>query len=485
MKRRVISSILAVAVLASLLVGCGSSNKESSAEQPKEETTQTETAEETEPEAPAEPEPVTISIGGWPAEESSYYDLYAGYEATLKELYPYITIEKDEYQYSVDSFLPKAASGQLPNLYVTHFTEIDKIISAGYAEDITDTLDRNGVTDTINPDLLAQVEEDGRYYGIPYNVYSMCMLYNVELFKAAGLVDEEGIPVFPTTWDEVAQSAATIKEKTGIPGFFMPTTSNQGGWLFTNIVWSFGGDFEEQVDGKWTAVFDSPEAVAALQYVKDLRWKYDALPDNTLVDVSDFYNMYGTDQVAMGMGHTGMANAIISASGMSKDNMAASVIPEGAGGKTALLGGQVYMVAPGTTPEQQDAIMKWLEVLGQSPVFSEETKDGFDKLYADRAAQGYPVGPMGIRIWTSGERIQEEDAILKKYENVNMKLWNAYCEHSSENLKAEPPVNAQELYKVLDAVIQEVLTNKDADCQALLTKAVTDFQKDYLDKVNN
>lgn len=221
-----------------------------------------------------------------------------------------------------------AASGQLPDLYLTWFTEIDKIVSAGYAADITETLEKNEVLDTINPDLLAEVESDGKYYGIPKSAYSMSMMYNVNLFKEAGLVDENGVPIFPQTWDELAQTAVTIKEKTGKPGFFFPTTSNHGGWMFTNIARSFGAEFEEQQeDGSWKAVFDSPEAVAALEYIKDLRWTYDVLPENTLGDLNDFANMYGTDQVAMGLCHLNMTKSIVTSTGMSKDNFAVSTIP--------------------------------------------------------------------------------------------------------------------------------------------------------------
>ena len=41
-------------------------------------------------------------------------------------------------------------------------------------------------------------------------------------------------------------------------------------------------------DGKWKATFNSPEAANALQYIKDLKWKYDVLPTNTLVNGVDY-----------------------------------------------------------------------------------------------------------------------------------------------------------------------------------------------------
>ena len=52
-------------------------------------------------------------------------------------------------------------------------------------------------------------------------------------------------------------------------------------------------------------------------------------------------------------------------------------------------------------------------------------------------------------------------------------------------LHAEPPVYCQEMYKILDSCVQAVLTDENADPQALLDKAAEDFQRDYLDKYNS
>ncbi len=479
--KRLVSGILALMLVCTMVTGCS----KNSANEDNKGTATPEAAKaasaDTAVGAPKSGEKVKITIGDWPTPDNEQYQYMEDLKKKMNEMYPDIEIVTDEYSYSVDTFLPKAASGQLPNLYRTWFTEANKIINAGYAEDITEVLKKNNVSTNINPDLLALCEKEGHYYGLPTSAYSMSMMYNVDLFKKAGLVDEKGIPLFPKTWEEAAKTAVTIKEKTGKYGFFYPTKNNQGGWMFMNIAWGFGADFEKQVDGKWKAVFDSKEAAAALQYIKDLKWKYNVLPDNTLVDLSDFMKLYGSDQVAMGLCHIDMVKNIVKNTGMSKDNFALSTVPAGPAGKAALMGGSLYMISPGTTPAQQDAIMKYLELRGEAPEFTAETKAGFETQYKSRAQENSPVGPMGVRIWTSADRIKQENDILDKYKNVNMDLWNAYCEHSSENIKPEPPVNSQELYGLLDALIQEVLTNKDADPQELLTKAAASFQKDYLD----
>ena len=487
--KQIISCLLVSTMTVTLLAGCGNSgDKEKDAPKASTQKASTQAADsESKQEEPVEkePEPVTISVGNWPSADHSSYEKYRLMKETFEAEYPYITIVPDEYKYGTDTFLAKAASGQLPNVYTTHFTECDKIIDAGYALDITDAFNETIYAETSNPDIMELVTRDGRIYGVPYEVYSMGMYYNVALFEEAGLVDENGVPLFPTTWEELKDTAITIKEKTGKAGFYFPTSGNHGGWLFTNLAWSYGVEFETLVDGKWTATFDSEEAVAALQYLMDLRWKYDVMPDDVSGDIMAFINMYGTDQVAMGLCHIPMAKSICSTTGMSKDNMAMSSVPAGPEGKAVQMGGGLFMVSPETTPEQLDAILKWLLFRSDSPMTDEAVLANYEATLQASVESGYPVGPgNGLELWVNCDRAEKEAELRAKYCNVDMNLWTAYTEHASEGLRAEPPVNAQELYAALDSVLQEALTNKNADPQALLSEAAANFQSDYLDSAN-
>lgn len=429
-------------------------------------------------------QPVKIKISNWPKpNEEAQVKIYDEYVAKMKEKHPNITLEKDEWGYEVSSFLPKAASGELPNIYESFFTEADKIIKANYSADVTDLLKKYGMDKALNPELLKLVEKDGKYYGIPKDGYVIGMMYNVNLFKEAGLVNSSGVPVFPKTYEELAQTAKAIKDKTGKAGFFFPTKNNQGGWMFMNIAWAYGAEFEVQADGKWKAVFNSPEAVEALQYVKDLKWKYDVLPANNLVDVgTDMFQMLGTDQVGMSFGIPDWGNVIIQNFKMSKDNLAMSALPAGPKGNVTLLGGGLFMFAPQSTPEQLDATFKWLEVRGFSSQATPDSLSGLETQSKTANEQGMIVGPHGLRVWVNEDRINAEQEIIEKYTNVDLALFEDYMEYGANGLRPEVPVNAQELYKTLDVVIQTVLTNKNADPQALLDKAVSEFQKDYLDK---
>ncbi len=48
---------------------------------------------------------------------------------------------------------------------------------------------------------------DGKTYTVPYNLTTVGILYNKDLFKKNGIVDENGEAKAPTTWDEVAEYA--------------------------------------------------------------------------------------------------------------------------------------------------------------------------------------------------------------------------------------------------------------------------------------
>ena len=99
-----------------------------------------------------------------------------------------IVIETSTYKYATDTFLPKAMTGQLPTLYQTYFTEVDKIVEAGYAADITDMMTELEMADALYPNVKEVVEKDGKLYGILKQLYVQGLICNVEIFKQAGLV---------------------------------------------------------------------------------------------------------------------------------------------------------------------------------------------------------------------------------------------------------------------------------------------------------
>ncbi|MDD6484511.1 MAG: extracellular solute-binding protein [Clostridiales bacterium] len=463
-KKKTAVALTAVLVAASL-VGCGGVNQTKNAESDK----------------------VQISVGEWPTENRPIeQEKYEGYLKTMNEKYPDIEVTPDEWAYDVQTFLPKASSGQLPTMYTCYLTETKKIINAGYSADITSILDELGYSEYLKKDIMDLCEKDGKFYGIPQDYYKMGLACNVELFKKAGLVDENGVPKFPQTWEEVAETAKTIKEKTGQPGFVLPTINNCGGWHFMNIAWSYGVEFMKQDGNKWVATFDSPECVAALQFVKDLKWKYNALPDNTLIDNPEMQKLFAVDQGAMYM-TIGADVALTETYGMPTDRFSFTKMPAGPKGRYSLMGGKTRMFSPDATQQQLDACFKWLDVAANfRPALTDEEQNAYlEKTKSDlqtQKDQGYIVYSASTGIWEIPGLTEKVEALGKEMANIDYKLVETSMDDSDVTVKPEEPMNCQDLYSILDSCIQAVLTDENADPAQLVKEANAAFQKNYLDK---
>lgn len=50
----------------------------------------------------------------------------------MAEKYPNITLQPEAYSYSSDTFIPMAVSGTAPNIFLTRFTEPNRLITNGF-----------------------------------------------------------------------------------------------------------------------------------------------------------------------------------------------------------------------------------------------------------------------------------------------------------------------------------------------------------------
>ena len=461
---KVIALALAMAVLCGTFFGCGKDESLSSDGR------------------------VRITVGNWPMKEGKQKDLEEAKKARFEENNPEFEIVPDEWTFDLKSFYPKAAGGQLPIIYNTAYTEASQIISAGYSADLTDELKKQNVYDKINPDILDVISKDGRVYMYPTTAYVLGLGCNMDLMKAAGLVEADGTPMQPKTWDEVAEFAVKIKKATGKAGFVMPTMANNGGWLFTPIAWSYGVEFMKKGDdGKWKATFDTQEAVDALQYVKDLKWKYDVLPSNTLIDNSKYAEIYGTGNAGMFISAGNFSKSAV-IYGMKPEQMGLMAMPAGPKKHVTLLGGGIFSVSSKATDKQIEGAIKWAKTTF-SPELNDEAKINTENTVNISLEQGQWVGVNVFSSWKSDcdiVKYTRELGAAKTNSNPNQyKLYNDFIDNLGDcELKPEEPVCAQELDGILDNCIQEVLTYQDADCATVLKKACSDFQKNYLDNLD-
>ncbi len=427
-----------------------------------------------------------IVVGGWPTEqEGEYYTNKENMRTAFMEKYPDIVIERSTGSYTQETYMAKAASGQLPSVYYMPYTEVDKIVNAGFASDITEFMEKYNYKAYLRDEILDVISKDDKIYAVPMDAYAIGLLVNKDMFSKAGFVNEDGTVKIPQTMTEMAEMASKIKKATGEAGFIMPTMKNQGGWHFLNIAWAFGADFMENRDGKWVATLDSEEMINALQYVKDLKWKYDALSDNALIDGVEAQTMFASNRGAMMFGVLGPTNvrSFKMNYNLDKDNLAAGLIPEGPAGKYSQLGGGLYIINNNCDDAQIDAIFKWLDFDIYGAELNEDSKKNLLDTYKSLAADDCIVGVKSYSLWKSGPIYDYTNELIEQYANIDLRDVEEYSKFEGVTIKPEPPVNAQELYSIMDSCIQEVLINKDSDVEAVLKKAASDFQTNYLDRV--
>jgi len=386
-----------------------------------DDTAQAET-KETESAATEPTEKIQLKLGIWPEDTlTDDIKLHEGYVKTFNETHPNVEVVPAYYKYATDTFVSLAESGNLPTIFETWYTEPQKLINGGYVADITDELEARGWADKINPSIRELLSKDGRIYGIPRDGYALGLMINVELFEEAGLVDDKGYPIYPKTWKELAETAKTIKDKTGQAGFCLLAKDNAGGWHFSNIAWAFGATLTLEENGKFVANIDSPEAIEAMEYIKSLKWDYNVLTDDPTNEDwgSGFVNL-GTGTAAMYIGANDAVNQPTQVNGLPADKLALVPLPAGPkGDQFSLSGGTPYMFSKDATEDEINAALDYLEVMGKAPVATDDAITGMRADAQNKVDTNVPVIPR-FPCWVDPDVLGAEDAVVKEFGNVDM-----------------------------------------------------------------
>ena len=477
MAKKLLSVLVATSMMAAMLAGCSgaSASVETPAESVVESVADNGAAEET-------AEPVEITLGIWPEDTlTADIEIYEGYVETMKGLHPEVTCTPAYYKYATDTFMPMVEAKTVPTVFETWFTEPQKLIANGAVADITEELKARGWLEKMNPSIKALLSDDyGNVYGVPRDGYALGLMINAELFEEAGLVDADGYPLFPTSMEDLAEKAKIIKEKTGAAGLCLLAKDNAGGWHFSNIAWNFGATelCKDNLDGTFTSNLASPEAIKAMEFVKSLKWDYDVLTaDPTNEDWGTGFMQLGTGAATMYIGANDAVAQPTQVNGLPVDKLAMCAIPAAEGhDQYSLFGGTPYMFSKESTPEQINAALDFLEIIGKAPIATDESIAGMKAGAQNNVDNGVPV-ISSFPCWTAEDYLSAQAAVVEEYSNVDPKMFESYFTATKTNgLHPEEPGATQDMYAELTKVLQEVLTNKDADVAALMAQANENYQ---------
>ncbi|MER7172740.1 ABC transporter substrate-binding protein [Streptomyces mesophilus] len=372
---------------------------------------------------------------------------------------PKIKIDPREGQMDPKTFAAKLAGGQLEDVYYVYFTDPAGLIERRQGADITPYMKDIPYLDKIRPEFLDVFKgKDGKVYGLPNGQYSLGLVYNRDLFAKAGLDPDKP----PTTWDEVRSAAKKISELgDGTVGYAEYSKNNQGGWHLTSWIYSMGGDVavKDGSNGKWQSALDSDAARNALRMLHDMRWTDDSMGSRQLLEIPDVQKMMGAGKLGMYMAGPDNVPTIVKQFERQYKEYGVGALP----GQATLGGGNGFMFNPKASPEEIKAGLKWLQFKYLNP---DRTEFNDKRIISDDVPVGLPLD----RLYTDDVQAKV-DAVHAKYANVPTENFKPFTERNgSLEQKVEPP-NAQQIYTVLDGVMQSVLTKKDADIDQLLKEA--------------
>ena len=131
-----------------------------------------------------------------------------------------------------------AISNQMPDIFWMHTNEILKYADYGKLADLTDLYDdesKTYYTDHFSETSLGNIQgSDGRYYGVPKDKDTVGLVYNKEMFDAAGV----DYPNEEWTWDDLTEASQKIYDATGKYGYMAYGDDQLGYW---NFVYQKGG----------------------------------------------------------------------------------------------------------------------------------------------------------------------------------------------------------------------------------------------------
>ncbi len=119
------------------------------------------------------------------------------------------------------------------------------------------------------------IEQDGKYYGLPWDIGPVGVFYRRDIFEAAGLPSEpEKVADLIATWDDFLAVARIIKQETGSYMLAYGKTSYDNR-MFQNMLQQQGLGYFDQ-NGK--VIIDDPQVIETAKFIKRL-WDEDLALD--------------------------------------------------------------------------------------------------------------------------------------------------------------------------------------------------------------
>ncbi|MBQ9915581.1 MAG: extracellular solute-binding protein [Microbacterium sp.] len=377
---------------------------------------------------------------------------------------PGITVEAQEYTWTATTFTADLAGGTLPDVFTVPFTDGRGLIANRQVADISSLVEQLPYAADFNPNVAqAGQAEDGSQWAIPIAAYGQALHYNRALFTAAGLNPDAP----PTTWEEVREAAKKITDATGEAGYATMTAGNTGGWILTTLVNAFGGR-TENTDATAPTIASDPAVKKALEYLHDLRWDDNSMGSNFLYEWGTINQDFASGRIGMYISGGGNYGNLVTQNALNPDDYGLTVLPLQGEDPGVLGGGTLAAVSPTSSEAEKAAAVKWIDFYYLAKLADEDVAVKTAKL---AASLDQPVGAPELPVFDR-EQFDQYQSWIAPFVNVPLEQMAPYTGGSGDQpLIGEPRVATQDVYALLDTVVQAVLTDQNADVDQLLSDA--------------
>lgn len=236
------------------------------------------------------------------------------------------------------------ASTDAPDVIEVGNTQVAQYSASGGVSDLSAKVADLKGEDWL-PGLAQPGKIDGKQYGIPWYAANRVVVYNKDLFKAAGITEP------PKTRDEWLEVTEKLN-KGGNQGIYL---TGQTWYALAGFVWDEGGDLAVQEGGKWKGALDTPQALAGMDYYQRLQALGKGPKDADEANPPQ-HEVFAQGKVGQIIAVPGIAARVLEVDDKLKDKMGFFPIP----GKTADKPGTVFtggsdLIIPVASQRQEQA----------------------------------------------------------------------------------------------------------------------------------
>jgi N,N'-diacetylchitobiose transport system substrate-binding protein len=185
--------------------------------------------------------------------------------AEFNKIHPDVEVqfERQEWTGIVEKLTTALSGSDSPDIVEFGNTQAQTFEAAGAVVDLTDKREELGGDDLLQS-LLEAGTYDDKLYAVPYYAGARIVLYNMDLFEAAGIE-------VPTTLDEFLAAGVALKEANAdVPNFSGIYLPGQNWHAVLSFIWENGGDIATKDGDEWVGELDSAGSIAGLEYFKQL-----------------------------------------------------------------------------------------------------------------------------------------------------------------------------------------------------------------------